>query len=120
MTPTIVLRDGKPFLALGARGGSRITTAVAQIIINVVDFGMNIQEAVDAPRIHHQWLPDEMLYEPRALSQDAINNLTRKGYVMREIGEPLLGRAHALMIDSVMGLFYGAPDPREEGVAIGY
>jgi gamma-glutamyltranspeptidase/glutathione hydrolase len=120
MTPTIVLREGKPFLALGARGGSRITTAVAQIIINVIDFGMNIQEAVDVPRIHHQWLPDELLYEPRGLSQDAINNLTRMGYVVKDIGEPLLGRAQALMFDAASGFFYGGPDPREEGVALGF
>ena len=120
MTPTIVLRDGKPFLALGARGGSRITTAVAQIIINVIDFGMNIQEAVDVPRIHHQWLPDELLYEPRGLSQDAINNLTNMGYVVKDIGEPLLGRAQALMFDAASGFFYGGPDPREEGVALGF
>jgi hypothetical protein len=115
-----VLREGKSFLVLGARGGSRITTAVAQIIINVIDFGMNIQEAVDSPRVHHQWLPDELLYEPRGLSQDAINNLTRMGYLVKDIGEPLLGRAQALMFDATSGFFYGGPDPREEGVALGF
>jgi gamma-glutamyltranspeptidase/glutathione hydrolase len=120
MTPTIVLREGKPFLVLGARGGSRITTAVAQIIINVIDFGMNIQEAVEVPRVHHQWLPDELLYEPGGLSQDVINNLTRMGYVVKDIGEPLLGRAQALMFDATSGFFYGGPDPREEGVALGF
>jgi gamma-glutamyltranspeptidase / glutathione hydrolase len=120
MTPTIVLREGKPFLVLGARGGSRITTAVAQIIINVIDFGMNIQEAVDVPRVHHQWLPDELLCEPRGLSQDAINSLTRMGYVVKDIGEPLLGRVQALMFDAASGFFYGGPDPREEGVALGF
>lgn len=120
MTPTIVLREGKPFLALGARGGSRITTAVAQVIINIIDFGMNIQEAVDVPRIHHQWLPDELLYEPRGLSQDAINNLTGMGYAVKDIGQPLLGRVEALMFDAANGFFYGGPDPREEGVALGF
>lgn len=120
MTPTIVLHDGKTFLALGARGGSRIPTAVAQIIISVIDFDMNLQEAVDAPRIHHQWSPDELMYEPRALSQDVISNLTRMGYVVKDIGEPLLGRAHALMIDAEKGLYFGAPDFRELGVALGF
>ena len=120
MTPTIVLRDGQPFLALGARGGSRIPTAVAQIIINVIDFGMNIQEAVDAPRIHHQWLPDELLYEPRGLSQDVVAKLTYMGYVLQDIGEPLNGRAQALMIDPKEGIFFGGPDPRENGVALGF
>ena len=120
MTPTIVLRDGQPFLALGARGGSRIPTAVAQIIINVIDFGMNIQEAVDAPRIHHQWLPDELLYEPRGLSQDVVAKLAHMGYVLQDIGEPLNGRAQALMIDPKGGIFFGGPDPRENGVALGF
>lgn len=112
MTPTIVLRDGQPFLALGARGGSRIPPAVAQI--------MNIQEAVDAPRIHHQWLPDELLYEPRGLSQDAVAKLAHMGYVLQDIGEPLNGRAQALMIDPKGGIFFGGPDPRENGVALGF
>ncbi len=120
MTPTIVLHNGKPFLALGARGGSRITTAVAQIIINVIDFDMNIQEAVDAPRIHHQWLPDEILYEPRALSRDVVAGLQGMGYVVRGIHEHLLGRSQALIIDTSNGFFYSGADPREDGVAKGY
>lgn len=120
MTPTIVLRNGKPFLALGARGGSRITTAVVQIIMNVVDFRMNIQEAVDAPRVHHQWLPDEILYEPGALSKDVIVNLQGMGHTVRGINEHLLGRVQALMIDSSTGFFYSGADPREDGVGMGY
>ena len=63
MTPTIVTRDGKFFMVVGAPGGSRIITAVLQTILNVVDFGMNAQDAVDAPRIHHQWKPDKLYLE---------------------------------------------------------
>jgi len=80
MTPTIVLRDGKPLLVLGTPGGSRIITTVLEIIVNVIDHGMTLQEAVDAPRIHHQWLPDTLAAEPYALSADTAKALTRMGY----------------------------------------
>jgi gamma-glutamyltranspeptidase/glutathione hydrolase len=80
MTPTIVLRDGKPVLVLGSPGGSRIITTVLQIILNVIDFGMTLQEAIDAPRIHHQWLPDTLAAEPFALSADSTAALQRMGY----------------------------------------
>jgi gamma-glutamyltranspeptidase/glutathione hydrolase len=93
---------------------------VAQIVVNVIDFGMNIQEAVDAPRVHHQWLPDELLYEPRGLPHDVVANLTRMGYTVKDIGEHLLGRAQALMFDPKEGFIYAGADPREEGVAFGY
>ena len=80
MTPTIVLKDSTPVLVLGTPGGSRIITTVLQIILNVVDFGMTLQEAVDAPRIHHQWLPDTLAAESFALSADTTLALTRMGY----------------------------------------
>jgi gamma-glutamyltranspeptidase/glutathione hydrolase len=80
MTPTIVLKDGAPLLVLGTPGGSRIITTVLEIILNVVDYGMTLQEAVDAPRIHHQWLPDTLAAEPFALSADTAAALTRMGY----------------------------------------
>ena len=64
MTPTIVLKDGKPVLITGSPGGSRIITAVLQVIVNAIDFGMPIDEAVTAPRLHHQWQPDEVMVEP--------------------------------------------------------
>ena len=75
MAPTIVVRNDRPYIVLGARGGSRIPTSVAQIISNVIDYGMTIQEAVDAPRVHHQWIPDTLLYEKRALQADVVRNL---------------------------------------------
>ena len=80
MTPTIVLKDGKPVLVVGTPGGSRIITTVLEIIVNVIDHGMTLQEAVDAPRIHHQWLPDTLAAEPFALSADTVAALTRMGY----------------------------------------
>jgi gamma-glutamyltranspeptidase/glutathione hydrolase len=119
MTPTIVLKDGKPWLLLGARGGSRISTAVAQVIMNVIDFGLPLQDAVDATRIHYQWHPDELLYERSGLPDDVLDNLRKMGYVVRETADSN-GRCHALMVDENQSLYLGAPDPREEGVAIGY
>jgi len=80
MTPTIVLKEGKPVLIVGTPGGSRIITTVLEIIVNVIDHGMTLQEAVDAPRIHHQWLPDTLAGEPFAFSADTARALTRMGY----------------------------------------
>jgi gamma-glutamyltranspeptidase/glutathione hydrolase len=80
MTPTIVLKDGKPVLVVGTPGGSRIITTVLEILVNVIDHGMNLQEAIDAPRIHHQWLPDTLAAEPFALSVDTATALARMGY----------------------------------------
>lgn len=118
MTPTIVLKDRKPVLVLGARGGSRISTSVAQVIMNVIDFGLSLQEAVDAPRIHYQWRPDELLYELNGLPADVVVNLRAIGYLVKETPDHN-GRCHALMIAQDGSTFFGAPDPREEGVAIG-
>ena len=119
MTPTIVLRDGKPLLLLGARGGSRITTSVAQVILNVIDFGLSLQDAVDAPRIHYQGVPDEILYERNRFPADVVEGLRGMGYVVQETTDPN-GRCHALMVDYGRELFVGGPDPREKGVALGY
>ncbi len=80
MTPTIVLQDGKPVLVVGSPGGARIITTVLEIIVNVIDHSMTLQEAVDAPRIHHQWLPDTLAGEPYALSADTVSSLTEMGY----------------------------------------
>jgi gamma-glutamyltranspeptidase/glutathione hydrolase len=80
MSPTIVLKDGRPLLVIGTPGGSRIITTVLEIILNVIDHGMTLQEAIDAPRIHHQWLPDTLAAEPFALSRDTTRALTRMGY----------------------------------------
>jgi gamma-glutamyltranspeptidase/glutathione hydrolase len=80
MTPTLVFKDGKPVLVVGTPGGSRIITTVLEVIVNFIDHGMTLQEAVDAPRIHHQWLPDTIGAEPFALSADTVTTLTAMGY----------------------------------------
>ncbi len=80
MTPTLVFKDGKPVLVLGTPGGSRIITTVLEVIVNVIDHGMTLQEAIDAPRIHHQWLPDTLGAEPFALSADTVEALVAMGY----------------------------------------
>jgi gamma-glutamyltranspeptidase / glutathione hydrolase len=84
MSPTVVTKDGKTIMVLGSPGGSRIITIVVNTLINVVDFGMNIQEAVDAPRIHHQWLPDQITVEPFALSPDTVRILNTMGHKVVE------------------------------------
>ena len=80
MSPTIVSKDGKPFMVIGSPGGSRIITITLEAIMNVVDHGMGLQEAIDAPRVHHQWLPDRVVMEPRALSPDTLRILAGEGY----------------------------------------
>lgn len=96
MSPTIVTRDGKVFLVLGSPGGSRIITITLETALNVIDYGMNIQEAVDAPRLHHQWLPDQIYAEPYALSPDTVKLLTVMGYKVKE--QTPWGAAEAIML----------------------
>jgi gamma-glutamyltranspeptidase/glutathione hydrolase len=85
MTPTMVFKDGQPVMVLGTPGGSRIITTVLEVIVNVIDHGMTLQEAVDAPRIHHQWWPDTIAAEPFALSADTTFSLQRMGYVVTDL-----------------------------------
>jgi len=119
MTPTIVLKkDGTPWFALGARGGPRIISAVIQTVINVIDHDMDIQQAIDAPRIHHQWFPDEILFEPYGMSPDTQNILT--GYGHKFASRPgYVAQATGIMIDS-KGTRLGAVDSRGDGEAVGY
>jgi gamma-glutamyltranspeptidase/glutathione hydrolase len=119
MTPTIVLKDGNPIMVLGARGGSRIITGVFQTIINVIDFGMNMCEAVDAPRFHHQWIPDELIYEKYCLPKDVVENLEGKGHTLKETNSKV-GALETIYIDQANGWIYGVPDDREGGVADGF
>ena len=119
MTPTIVMRkDGKPWFALGARGGPRIISAVMQTVINVIDHEMNIQQAIDAPRIHQQWLPDEVMYEPYGMSPDTLNILTGFGHKFAD-RPGNIASATGIMIGED-GVRLGAIDSRSDGVAIGY
>ena len=139
MAPTVVLRDGKVAMVVGSPGGSRIITIVLQVLLNLIDHGMEPQAAVDAPRIHHQWLPDEVQAEPFALSADTKAALAAMGYQVREqtpwgaaaliavgAAEPAGGKTASSGSDSVTttgprpGWFYGANDPRRPaGAAMG-
>jgi gamma-glutamyltranspeptidase / glutathione hydrolase len=118
MTPTIVLKDGKLFMTAGAPGGSRISTAVLQVILNVVDFGMNVQDAVDAPRVHHQWLPDK-LYLERGISPDTVALLKSRGYDVDYSPGVVLAQVAAIVSDG--GWLQGGSDGRTAaGKAAGY
>ena len=117
MSPTIVLKDGKPILITGSPGGSRIITTTLQIILNVIDHSMNIQEAVNAVRVHHQWLPDELRVE-EGLSPDTVHLLQNLGHQISV--QATMGGAESIFIDPETNMYYGAADPRREGLAIGY
>ena len=119
MTPTLVLRDGRLWFALGSPGGGTIINTVMQVILNVVEHGMNLQQAVDAPRIHHQWLPDSIDWEPYGLSPDSRAALEGMGHVFTT-GPHTLGDVHAIMIDPRTGVRLGVSDPRSNGRAVGY
>jgi gamma-glutamyltranspeptidase/glutathione hydrolase len=115
MTPTILVRDGRFYMSVGTPGGPTIINSVLQVIANVVDFRMNSQEAVNWPRIHHQWLPDELRME-RGFSPDTIELLKSRGHqikIVNSIGE-------AAVVRAVDGWLEGAPDPRTEATAKGY
>jgi gamma-glutamyltranspeptidase/glutathione hydrolase len=107
MTPTIVKKDGKNFLVTGSPGGSRIITTTLQVLMNVVDHDMNIQTAVSVPRIHHQWLPDEIRVE-QGISPDTIELLEALGHSVNR--QDAMGAAQSLVIEE--GIFYGGADPR--------
>ncbi len=114
MTPTILLKDGKPFLALGSPGGPTIINTVLETIVNVIDFHMNLQDAVNWPRFHHQHLPDEVRVEP-GYSPDTVAILEKNGYKVRRVGAQ--GEVAAIEFDN--GWLEGAADPRTEGTAAG-
>jgi gamma-glutamyltranspeptidase/glutathione hydrolase len=120
MTPTIVLKDGKLFLVLGSPGGPRIITTVANILLGVVDYGMNIQEAVDAPRFHNQWLPDVVNVE-HWFSPDAVRLLEQMGHkVAPGNSEPYWSDGECIAIDLKTGERLGASDLRNNGKAVGF
>lgn len=124
MTPTILLKDGRPFLLIGSRGGPTIINSVYQAILNVIDYGMDVQEAIDAPRFHHQWMPDLIYTEPFCLNKDTAGLLEARGHKFSD--KPYsstsknLGDTEAVMIDPQNGTRYGAADPRLCGVPAGY
>jgi gamma-glutamyltranspeptidase / glutathione hydrolase len=117
MSPTIVLKDGKLFLVLGSPGGPTIISTVANVLMGVVDFGMDIQEAVNAPRFHHQWLPDEVRAEDR-ISPDTLAILRAKGHKFKM--EHLWGDGECIEVDPKTGERLGASDGRNNGKAVGF
>ncbi|HUL79309.1 MAG TPA: gamma-glutamyltransferase [Vicinamibacteria bacterium] len=118
MTPTIVVKGGQPFLVAGSPGGRTIPSTVLQVLLDVLDFGMNPQEAVDAPRFHHQWLPDVIQYERHGLSADTTEALAAKGHRLREIASQ--GVAETILVDPREGTLEGGCDRRApDGAAIG-
>ena len=120
MTPTIVLRkDGSLWFAVGARGGPRIISAVLQTVINMIDHDMNIQQAIDAPRIHHQWLPDMLYHEPFGMSPDTRRLLESRGHKFNE-NPGNIASATGIAIEEKTGVRLGAIDSRSDGEAIGY
>ena len=117
MTPTIIMYDGAPIMTIGSPGGSKIITTVLQCILNVFIHDMNIKQAVCAPRIHHQWLPENTVYiEPNGISKDIIKNLQSRGHTIKTYG--YMGVANGIIIEND-GL-YGGTDCRDETSAIGY
>jgi gamma-glutamyltranspeptidase/glutathione hydrolase len=125
MTPTIVAKNGKVFLVLGSPGSSKIITTVANVLMGVIDYGMNIQEAVDAPRFHNQWLPDVLDVE-QWFSPDTVETLRKMGYKIQfglhygESFSPYWSDAECIAIDPISGDRLGATDYRADGKAVGY
>ncbi len=119
MTPTIVAKDGSLVAVVGSPGGRTIINTVLQVILNIVDFDMDIQRAVGARRLHHQWLPDRVTIEEGGAGADVVRALEAIGHPVRVGGRQ--GLAHSIMIDPRTGDRLGAADPREaDGGAVGY
>lgn len=120
MSPTIICKDGKVFMITGSPGGRTIINTVLNVIINVIDFNMPIQDAVDAPRMDHEWMPDRLRLEREDLPREVIQSLRAMGHTIRRSRSWKQGDAHSILIDPKTGLYYGAADKRSEGSAIGY
>jgi gamma-glutamyltranspeptidase/glutathione hydrolase len=119
MTPTIVMKDGRPWFAIGSPGGPTIISTVVQVILNIIDHQMNLQQAIDAPRLHHQWLPDVVMWEPYGMTADTRRALEAKGHRL-DIVPRYNGDVEGIMIDET-GMRLGASDPRNpDALAVGY
>jgi gamma-glutamyltranspeptidase / glutathione hydrolase len=119
MTPTIIAKDGKLVAVVGSPGGRTIINTVLQVVLNLIDSQMSIQDAVSAPRFHHQWLPDILVGEKTAFSPATLSALETMGYHVRVGGEQ--GTAHSIFVDPKTGMRIGAADPRDSDAgAAGY
>ncbi|EMS31716.1 Gamma-glutamyltranspeptidase [Mariniradius saccharolyticus AK6] len=119
MTPTIVEKDEKLFMVVGTPGGSTIITSVLQTILNVIEFDMTMQEAVNAPRFHHQWLPDLINFEPEGFSAETLAALKSKGYLINEGNSPIIGKVDAILL-LPNGRLEGGADRRGDDKAAGF
>lgn len=119
MTPTIVEKDGKLWMSVGTPGGSTIITSVLQTILNVKEFDMTMQDAVNAPRFHHQWLPDVVMFEPESFSSSLMDNLKQKGYKINQKESEIIGKVDGILV-LPDGRLEGGADKRGDDTAVGF
>jgi gamma-glutamyltranspeptidase/glutathione hydrolase len=122
MTPTILVKDGKAVMLIGSPGGRTIINTVLQVILNVVDHEMNIAQAVEAARFHHQWLPDNIMFEPWSINKNTQQDLLRRGHILQEMRPTSSqGSAMGIYIDRKTGYITGGIDSRSpDGGGAGY
>jgi len=118
MTPTIILKDGNPFIVIGSPGGGRIITSVYNTIVGIIDFRMSLDSAIDKPRFHHQWLPEHIQYESGSIDEEVMGKLKEKGHQMEKISD--FGRVEGILIDWPNRTYFGHSDRRGYGTALGY